>query len=276
MRVAESIGQTRDAVAEMPRPVGFVATMGALHGGHLALVERARDENESVVASVFVNPTQFGPSEDFAAYPRDLESDLSKLEEMGADLVFTPTAREMYPDGFDTHVDVGSVGAVLEGRARPGHFRGVATAVCKLLNIVGPDRAYFGQKDAQQSVVVRRLNADLNLGVEIVVVSTVREADGLALSSRNRYLSPAERKAASVLYRALSLAKDMSDGGVADAGEIKRQMEALIAAEPLALSDYVSLADPDSLQELDRIDGPALASLAVRVGDTRLIDNVLL
>ena len=276
MRVTQSIQQTRHVVAEMPRPVGFVATMGALHRGHLALVERARTENRRVVASIFVNPAQFGPSEDFATYPRDLESDLSKLEEMGVDLVFNPTAEEIYPDGFDTQVDVGSVGTVLEGKARPGHFRGVATVVCKLLNIVRPDRAYFGQKDAQQAVVVRRLNADLNLGAEIAVVPTVREADGLALSSRNRYLSPQERKAAVVLHRSLGLARELRDQGVTDASEIRRLMEELIAAEPLARTDYVSVAGPDSLRELDRIDGPALASLAVYVGSTRLIDNDLL
>ena len=276
MEVTQTVEQTRRAVAEMPRPVGFVATMGALHRGHLALVERARAETRSVVASIFVNPAQFGPSEDLATYPRDLESDLSKLDDMGVDLVFNPTAQEIYPDGFDTHVDVGSVGTVLEGKARPGHFRGVATVVCKLLNIVRPDRAYFGQKDAQQAVVVRRLNADLNLSAEIVVVPTAREADGLALSSRNAFLSPQEREAAVVLHRSLRLARDLWDQGVNDASEIRRRMEELIAAEPLARTDYVSVADPDSLHELDLIDGPALASLAVYVGSTRLIDNDLL
>ena len=276
MEVTQTVEQTRRAVAEMPRPVGFVATMGALHRGHLALVERARAETRSVVASIFVNPAQFGPSEDLATYPRDLESDLSKLDDMGVDLVFNPTAQEIYPDGFDTHVDVGSVGTVLEGKARPGHFRGVATVVCKLLNIGRPDRAYFGQKDAQQAVVVRRLNADLNLSAEIVVVPTAREADGLALSSRNAFLSPQEREAAVVLHRSLRLARDLWDQGVNDASEIRRRMEELIAAEPLARTDYVSVADPDSLHELDLIDGPALASLAVYVGSTRLIDNDLL
>ena len=259
----------------MPRPVGFVPTMGALHEGHLALVRRARAENASLVVSVFVNPTQFAPGEDFATYPRDMATDLSRLEELGADLVFAPSVEEMYPQGFDTYVDVGRIGTVLEGWFRPDHFRGVATVVCKLLAIVRPDRAYFGQKDAQQSLVVKRLCADLNLGAEIVIMPTVREADGLALSSRNAYLGPEERKAAPVLYRALCLAKNLKEQGTTDAGEVRSRMRALIGSEPRARIEYVSIADATTLQELDRIERPALVSLAVRIGRMRLIDNML-
>ena len=276
MKVVNSAEEVSRTAAESSQPVGFVATMGALHEGHLALVRRARAENATLVASIFVNPAQFGPLEDFATYPRDVDSDLSTLEELGADLVFAPSAEEMYPEGFDTYVDVGRIGRVLEGWFRPNHFRGVATVVCKLLAIVGPDRTYFGQKDAQQVLVVKQLVADLNLGVEILVVPTVREADGLALSSRNVVLGPEERKAAPVMYRSLSLAKSLRDQGHDDAGEIRRQMRALIEREPLARIDYVSIADATTLEELDRIDRPSLASLAVHVGPTRLIDNITL
>lgn len=226
-----------------------------------------------MAASIFVNPAQFGPKEDFATYPRDMESDLAKLEDAGVDLVFTPSLEEMYPEEFDTYVEVSHLTERLEGEARPGHFRGVATVVCKLLAIAWPDRAYFGQKDAQQCLVVKKLNADLNLRAEIVVVPTVREADGLALSSRNSYLDSEERKAATVLYRALSLAQDL---GTSNATEIRERIRALIEAEPLAEIDYVSVADAETLDELDEVSGPALVSLAVRIGGTRLIDNVTL
>jgi len=247
--------------------------MGALHDGHMSLVRRARDENATVVASVFVNPTQFGPSEDFTSYPRDTDRDLDILRDAGVDLVFAPSTKEMYPDGFATNIDVGRIADRLEGAHRPGHFRGVATVVCKLLTIVRPDRAYFGQKDAQQSLVIKRLNADLNLGAEIVVSPTVREPDGLALSSRNQYLNPAERSAATVLYRALQLAQDAAN---TDADDVRRAMTTMIEAEPLANIDYISIADAETLDELVEIDRPALASLAVRIGKTRLIDNVRL
>jgi pantoate--beta-alanine ligase len=242
----------------------------------MALVHQARGDSRTLVASIFVNPAQFGPGEDFPTYPRDMEADLAKLERAGVDLVFAPPLEEVYRDGFDTYVDVGRVAARLEGEHRPGHFRGVATVVCKLLAIIRPDRAYFGQKDAQQCLVVRRLNADLDLAAEIVVVPTVREADGLALSSRNAYLSRPERKGATVLYRALTLARSMRTDGVADAEAIRRAMRSLIEGEPLAQIDYVSLADPDTLEELDEVRDGALASLAVRIGGTRLIDNATL
>ena len=276
MKTIETVAELREEFARAARPLGLVPTMGALHNGHMALVDRARLDNRTVCASIFVNPTQFGPREDFSAYPRDVEADVGKLERAGTDVVFSPSLEEMYPAGFDTYVDVGSVAARLEGEHRPGHFRGVATVVCKLLAAVRPDRAYFGQKDAQQCVVVKRLNADLDLGAEIVVVPTVREPDGLALSSRNEYLSPSERRAATVVHCALELARSLYGSGVADAGSIRREMRSLINAEPLARVDYISVADPDTLEELERVTPGALTSLAVYVGETRLIDNVTL
>ena len=212
------------AQREVARPLGLVPTMGALHEGHLSLVHRAREENATAAASIFVNPTQFGPNEDYRSYPRDLDRDLALLEERGVDLVFLPEPDDMYPAGFDTWVDVDRIASRLEGESRPGHFRGVATVVTKLFTIVRPDRAYFGQKDAQQAQVIRRINADLNLGVEPVVMPTVREADGLAMSSRNAYLNPQEREAALVLYRSLCLAREMYNNGVASASRIRDAM----------------------------------------------------
>ena len=247
--------------------------MGALHAGHRSLLDRARSDNSTLAASIFVNPTQFGHSEDYATYPRDQAHDLAMMEETGVDLLFTPSVKEMYPERFDTSIDVGRIAKPLEGEHRPGHFLGVATVVCKLLSIAQPDRAYFGRKDAQQSLVIKRLNVDLNLGAEIVVCPTVREPDGLALSSRNRYLSPAERPAATVLYRSLKLAEDL---GTSDANEVRRRMHDLIDTEPIATADYVSVADAETLEELDVVDRPALVSVAVRIGETRLIDNILI
>ena len=276
MEVIETVAEFKDVCAQSARPLGLVPTMGFLHAGHMALVRKARAENASVAASIFVNPAQFGRQEDFSSYPRDMDADLSKLERAGVDLVFTPSLEEVYPKEFDTYVDVGRIASRLEGEFRTGHFRGVATVVCKLLTIARPDRAYFGQKDAQQCLVVKRLNADLNLGAEIVVVPTAREHDGLALSSRNAYLGLDERKAALVLYRSLCLAKTLWENGTNDADEVRCQMRVLTEKEPLASVDYVSIADADTLEELDRIESPALISLAVRIGNTRLIDNVLL
>ena len=248
--------------------------MGALHEGHMALVRAARAENATAVVSIFVNPAQFGEGEDFVDYPRDMDADLAKLEDAGVDLVFTPRVEDVYPEGFDTYVDVGEIAKPLEGRARPGHFRGVATVVCKLLALVRPDRAYFGQKDAQQCLVVKRLNADLDLGTRIVVVPTVREPDGLALSSRNFYLSPEERRAAPVLYRALQAGRRLVEDGVSDADVVRRRIREIVGGEPLTKIDYVSVADACTLRELDTVDRPALASLAVYFGETRLIDNI--
>jgi pantoate--beta-alanine ligase len=248
--------------------------MGYLHEGHLALVKQARIENSNVIVSIYVNPTQFGLREDFGAYPRELNRDLELLREEGADIVFVPSDDEMYPPEFSSWVNVEKVTERLEGASRPGHFRGVTTVVTKLFNIVQPSRAYFGQKDAQQAVVIKRMAADLNMGIDIVVVPTVRESDGLAMSSRNIYLGPGERQAATVLFEALNLAQQLWQGGEKDAGKIRRQMTSLIQKEPLAQIDYVSIADAETLEELNLIDRPALASLAVRTGKTRLIDNM--
>ncbi len=254
--------------------VGFVPTMGYLHQGHLALVRKAKTENSAAIVSIYVNPTQFGPREDFGAYPRDLDRDLQLLRTEGTDVVFVPTDDDMYPPGFSTWVDVGKITERLEGTSRPGHFRGVATVVAKLFGIVQPTRAYFGQKDAQQVVVIKRMVADLNMDVEIVVVPTMRESDGLAMSSRNIYLSFQERQAATILFKALTLAQRLWRHGEGDAEKIRRQMTSLIQKEPLAQIDYVSIADDDTLEELNSLDRPAVASLAVRIGKTRLIDNM--
>jgi pantoate--beta-alanine ligase len=250
--------------------------MGYLHRGHRSLVERARAENTHVAASLFVNPTQFAPTDDLARYPRDLQRDTDLLEEVGCDLLFVPTPAEIYPPGFETFEEVGPVAAPLEGAHRPGHFRGVATVVLKLLNIVQPHRAYFGQKDAQQLGVIRRLVRDLDVPVEVIGCPTVREPDGLALSSRNSYLGPEDRAAATVLSRALRAAQELWRQGVHDAGALRHAMEKVLAQEPRARPDYVSVADPDTFVELDRVPGRALLSLAVRVGPARLIDNVIL
>jgi len=276
MRVVETVAEARAVCEEMARPLGLVPTLGGLHDGHVALFRRARSENASVAVSLFLNPTQFGHGEDLASYPVDRDADLAMIEREGVDGAFVPSAGEVYPNGFSTAVDVGTLGNVLEGASRPEHFKGVATVVCKLLSIARPDRAYFGQKDAQQLLVVRRLNADLNLGAEIVAVPTVREADGLALSSRNAYLDDLERKAATVLHRSLRLARRLWEDGQTDAAEVKRRMRALISEEPLASIDYVSITDPETLEELDTPAPKALVSLAVRIGKTRLIDNLTL
>ena len=276
MRVVETAADARQACEQAARPLGLVPTLGGLHDGHVALFRRARSENASVAVSLFLNPTQFGTGEDLASYPADREADLALIERERVDVAFVPSADEVYPDGFGTIVEVGRLGSVLEGASRPGHFSGVATVVCKLLSIVRPDRAYFGRKDAQQLAVVRRLNADLNLGAEIVEAPTVREADGLAFSTRNAYLEGREREAATVLYRSLRLSKHLWGEGLTDAAEIKRRMRALIGEEPLAFIDYVSVADPETFDELDTVSTGALVSLAVRIGRTRLIDNVTL
>ena len=274
MTVVRTISEIRALRRKLKGAVGFVPTMGYLHQGHLALVKRAKADNSAVVVSIYVNPTQFGPREDFGAYPRDLNRDLELLREAGADIIFVPSDDEMYPPEFSSWVDVEKVTERLEGASRPGHFRGVATVVAKLFNIVQPTRAYFGQKDAQQVVVIKRMVADLNMGIEIVVVPTVRESDGLAMSSRNIYLSPKERQAATILFKALTLARQLRGAGERDAEKIRRQMTTLIQKEPLAQVDYVSIADAQTLEELNLIDRPAVASLAVRIGKTRLIDNM--
>ncbi len=276
MKVISTVAEFKEARRKTKGTVGFVPTMGYLHEGHLFLARRAKAENDICVVSIFVNPTQFGPKEDFARYPRDPERDLALLEKDKTDLVIIPAVEEMYPIGASTWVDVENVTKTLEGAARPGHFRGVATVVAKLFNIVEPTKAYFGQKDAQQVVVIKKMVADLNMNLEVVVVPTRREPDGLAMSSRNVYLNPQERQAAVVLWRSLNLAQGLWQEGERDAGKIRSQMVALIKKEPLARIDYVSIADPATLEELTAIKGQALVSMAVYFGKTRLIDNMTL
>lgn len=254
------------------RPLGFVPTMGYLHEGHLSLLERARKECGSVMLSIFVNPLQFGPAEDLGRYPRDEARDLQLAREAGADAVFIPDAAEIYPQGFTTEVRVRGLEDLLEGAARPGHFTGVATVLAKLLNIVGPDRMYMGQKDAQQAVVVGRMISDLNFPARLVVCPTVREPNGLAISSRNVYLSDAEREAAAVIPRALFAARD---AGVPDPVHLEGSVRETIAAEPLVALEYVSADDADSLGPVGPDTKNVLLSLAARVGKTRLIDNVV-
>ncbi len=257
-------------------PLGLVPTMGYLHDGHISLVEQAKSECQSVIATIFVNPTQFGPSEDLSKYPRNLERDLHLLEAAGVDLVWLPTPEVMYPAGYQTWVDVETLTKPLEGAMRPGHFRGVTTIVAKLFNATRPDKAYFGQKDAQQAAVIRQMTRDLSYPLEIVICPTLREADGLAMSSRNSYLSLEQRQAATVLYRALSAAKKAFDGGEKDAEQLRQIVKDVIASEPLAQLQYVSCADYDALTELETVSGKALLSLVVFVGKTRLIDNLIL
>ena len=276
MKVIETIDALKRLRLELAEPVGFVPTMGYLHEGHLALVKQARAENPSVVVSIFVNPTQFGPQDDFDKYPRDTERDLALLEREKVDVVFMPSVDEMYPPQFSGWVEVGKVTKKLEGASRPGHFRGVTTVVAKLFNIVQPNKAYFGQKDAQQAIVIKKMVADLNMNLEIVTVPTVREPDGVAMSSRNTYLNPEEHQAATVLYQALSLAQKLWLKGEKDAQTIRQQMTDLIQKQPLADIDYISVADAETLDELDTVKPPALVSLAVTIGSTRLIDNIVL
>jgi pantoate--beta-alanine ligase len=276
VKVAATIADARAWRASATGTVGLVPTMGALHAGHLSLVSRCRRETDHTVASLFVNPAQFGPREDLSRYPRDFEGDRRRLEEEGCALLFAPAPEEMYPAAFGTWIEPGEVGAPLEGARRPGHFRGVATVVQKLFGILEPDRAYFGEKDAQQLAVIRSMVRDLDVPVAVVGCPIVREADGLAMSSRNRYLDPDDRRAAPVLFRALSRARDLWRGGERDAETLRAALRETLAAEPRARVDYVSVADPGTFVELDRAEGPALLSLAVFVGGARLIDNVRL
>jgi pantoate--beta-alanine ligase len=277
MKVVTTLPELRAALAALPNSIGFVPTMGYLHAGHLALVAQAKAENAAVVVSIFVNPLQFGPNEDLSRYPRDLERDQALLTDAQVDLLWLPTPAVLYPAGFQTYVTVKYVSLPLEGSRRPGHFDGVATVVTKLLNAVQPQRAYFGQKDAQQVVVLRRLVTDLNMPVEMVVCPIQRASDGLALSSRNVYLNTAERQAAPVLYLALQAAQQMAAAGETRAETLRTLVRQVIAAEPLAQLEYVSLADRETLDELDElVPGQAVLSLAARFSTTRLIDNVLL
>ena len=277
MRVIHTVKDMRSICRIVERPMGLVPTMGALHEGHLALVRRAKQENRTLAATIFVNPTQFGPGEDLQKYPRDLEKDLDLLRNEGTDLVYVPDVEEVYPPGFDSWVEVSGLGDKLEGAHRPGHFRGVATVVAKLFNLIQPDRAYFGQKDGQQTAIVRKMVKDLDFGLDIVVVPTVRDSDGLALSSRNIYLTQEQRRAAPAIYRALCAASRLWGDGVKDGDRLRAEVLATLRQEPLLDSiDYVSVADAETLEELEQVEGRAMVSVAVRLGQTRLIDNVIL
>lgn len=277
MRVITTNNEMSQACREAVKPVGLVPTMGALHAGHLSLVDQARADNLTVAVSIFVNPTQFGDQKDLEKYPRDMEGDLEMLRSHGVDLVYAPTVDEVYPEGFNTWVDVGPLADKLEGLQRPGHFRGVATVVSKLFNVMRPDRAYFGQKDGQQVVVIQKLAIDLDTGVEVVVMPTIRESDGLAMSSRNVQLSPNQRLSASVIHRALCQMYLLWSSGERN-GDVLRESARNILQAELAVDeiDYVSVASMVTLDEQTTIEGRAMASTAIRMGSVRLIDNIVL
>jgi pantoate--beta-alanine ligase len=273
LRIVRSRVELREALASAPRPVGLVPTMGWLHEGHRALIQRADAENRTTVVSIFVNPRQFGDPADLEKYPRSEARDIAICTEEGVDLVFAPSVEEIYPPGFDTTVKVGAVAQGLEGAARPGHFDGVATVVAILFDLVGAEHAYFGQKDAQQLLVIRRMALDLALPTEVIAHPTVREPDGLAMSSRNVHLSPEERAAAPVIHRALLAARSLRERGERSAEALRSEMRQVLASERLAQPEYVSVTDASTLEELQTLDGPALLSMAVHFGSTRLIDN---
>jgi pantoate--beta-alanine ligase len=276
MEIAETINKMKSLRRAISGSVGFVPTMGFLHDGHLSLVRKAREENDVVAVSIFVNPTQFGKNEDFGSYPRNFQQDIEMLQKEQTDIVFFPSSVEMYPDGFDSWVEVKQVTEHLEGVCRPGHFQGVTTVVAKLFNIVEPDRAYFGQKDAQQAIVIQKMVRDLNMNLDVIVLPTCRESDGLAMSSRNTYLNPEERGIATVLFHALTLSRDLYGKGEKDAAFIRQEMQKMIEKEKFTSIEYISIADERTLEELTEITPPALVSLAVKVGKTRLIDNIVL
>jgi pantoate--beta-alanine ligase len=279
MKIAKTIKSVRELVKiarNAGKTIGFVPTMGALHIGHISLIEAAKKRCDFVVVSIFVNPTQFGAGEDFEKYPRPLAVDLKICRKAGVDVVFAPTAKEMYGDGNLTWVNVEKLTGPLCGQFRPGHFRGVATICAKLFNIVLPDIAFFGQKDAQQAAVIKRMVADLNMPLRIVVCPTVRQPDGLAVSSRNQYLTPEQKKDAALLYKSLQKCREMVEGGVRSVPEITAQMRKILNSSPLIEIEYISIVDAETLEAIDRISGRVLAALAVRIGSTRLIDNILL
>ena len=279
MKVFTKIVEIQEHIRQLKRAgkqIGFVPTMGYLHAGHLSLIEAAVKENDLVVVSIFVNPKQFGPREDFAEYPRDLERDLDLISQAGGEIVFIPETAEIYPENFQSYVEVREITANLCGAKRPGHFLGVATVVNKLFNIIKPDKAYFGQKDAQQCQVIKRMVLDLNMDVEIIVCPIVREADGLALSSRNVYLNQEERKQATVLSQALFKAQELIRDGERDSTTIKNIMEKMITQKPLAKIDYISIVDEITLQDVQHLNQNILIALAVKFGNTRLIDNIIL
>lgn len=276
MKTVKTLDELHAARLSLDGTVGLVPTMGYLHEGHLSLIRRAKGDCDHAVVSIFVNPAQFGPNEDLSKYPRDLERDLKLIEPLGVDIVWTPSAEVMYPNGYQTWVEVEALTHPLEGAVRPGHFRGVTTVVAKLFNAVQPHKAYFGQKDAQQAAVIRQMTRDLSYPIEIVVCPTVREQDGLAMSSRNKYLEGEDRSAALVLYRALNAAKDAYKKGEGNAERLRQTMKEVIAAEPRAQMQYVSCADYNTLEELEIVKGKTLLSMAVFIGRTRLIDNFVL
>jgi pantoate--beta-alanine ligase len=258
------------------KTIGFVPTMGALHEGHLSLVRQSRRENDATVVSIFVNPTQFGPDEDLDRYPRDTEGDLNKLSSLDIDAVFMPRVGEMYPEGFSLMIDAGSIGRILCGKSRPGHFSGVATVVAKLFNSVMPDRAYFGQKDLQQTVLIKKLVREMNFDIIVVVCPIIREPDGLAMSSRNNYLSYGEKQAAGILFRALELGEELiKDRGFSSADSVKNEMAHLINSESLAAIDYIDIVDAEDLGPVENITGSVALCLAVNIGNIRLIDNII-
>jgi len=273
---AEVQAYALQAKALRNRTIGLVPTMGALHAGHLSLVRAARAQNERVIVSIFVNPTQFGPHEDVARYPRDLEGDCAKLDAAGVDLVWTPRVDEVYPPGYQTYIRVEDLENRLDGASRPGHFRGVATVCARLFHVALPDRAYFGQKDAAQVAVIRRLVQDLQFPLEVVVCPIVREPDGLAMSSRNAYLDPNDRRAATVLYRSLTAAHALYNAGERSAQAIRACLTDVLASEPRARLDYAAVVDPDTLLEVERVTSPTLVAVAALFGSTRLIDNIVL
>ena len=276
MKIVKTISEMKQIRRNLKGTVGFWPTLGYLHEGHLTLVRRSVTENDSTIVSIFVNPTQFGPNEDFNKYPRDFPRDLAMLEKEGVDYVFMPSTEEMYPPQYNTWIEPKGITDYLEGAKRPGHFRGVATVCNKLFNIIEPDKAYFGQKDAQQVLVIKKMAADLNMNLKVITCPTVREPDGLAMSSRNVYLTPEQRKAAPVLNKSLLLAEKLFTGGERNSAVILEKMTALIQKEPLAKIDYISISDTATLAELKTINKSALVSMAVRFGNTRLIDNVIL
>jgi len=280
MQIINKISDMRDFVSEAKKKgstIGLVPTMGYLHEGHLSLIRRAAADNSIVVTSIFVNPIQFGPSEDFDSYPRDMKRDSILAEQAWCDVIFAPSAADMYPSGFKTYVEVTDITEKLCGASRPGHFRGVTTVVAKLFNIIQPDKAYFGQKDAQQLVVIKRMAEDLNFPITIVPMPIVRESDGLAMSSRNKYLSPEERKAALVLSRALFSARDLVIAGERNKKTILENAKQILAAEPLAQPEYVELVDADTLADAgSEISGKVMLAIAAKIGKTRLIDNIVM
>ena len=275
MKIIDTIAAMKAERNSLDESLGFVPTMGYLHEGHISLVKKAREENTTVAASIFVNPAQFGPGEDFESYPRDTERDL-KLLEPYTNIVFMPSADDLYPAGYNSWIDVEGLTDKLEGASRPTHFRGVTTIVAKLFNIIRPTRSYFGQKDAQQLAVIKKMVKDLDMNLEVIACPTIREPDGLAMSSRNSYLKPDERKAATVLYQSLKLAEKLYSEGERDSTKIRREMTALIRQQPAANIDYISVADNETLGEVEEITRPVLVSLAVKIGKPRLIDNIVL